>query len=330
METHSNRLVVSVVSGLLMTIVIGFAMWLIQAHDPEGPTYEIRFEQSVAGLQNGSGVSFLGVPVGRVTEVSLQPEDPGLVIVRFVLTEDITLRRGVTASIDRALFDGSATISLRGGGNRDAVLVALPGQPFPVIPSKGSGLAGGDLSPTDFIAKVSSAVERVSEKLDPVGQRAIEEHLGAQARRSPTWANDVDRIASQIAPNRIESFGNAIARAGSDAERLRDRLEGSRGRFRKTFARSLHDSERTAESLGRSFSAARPRIMQLKDNARQVTNTVRSVRERVRGVSDTAEKIDRTAWDRAKCLTTIPPTESWYRRGAGVGGETGRYSLPRR
>lgn len=284
---------VSAVSGLLMTIVVGFAMWLIQAHDPEGRTYEIRFEQSVAGLQSGSPVSFLGVPVGRVTEVSLQSEDPGVAVVRFVLTADITLSRGVTASIDRALFDGSATISLRGGRERDAALVALPEQPFPEIPSKGRGLAGGDLSPTDFIAKVSPSAERVSQKLNPAGQRAIEERLGTLARRSPTWADGVDRIASKIAPNRIESFGNAIARAGSDAERLRDRLEGSRGRLRKTFARSLHDSERTAESLGQSFSAARPRLRQLKDEARQVTNTVRSVRERVRGVSDTAEKVDR-------------------------------------
>ena len=66
METRSNWLMVSLVVGLLISAAIGFAAWLTQARDAEGLTYEIHFEQSVDGLQKGSRVNLLGVPVGRL------------------------------------------------------------------------------------------------------------------------------------------------------------------------------------------------------------------------------------------------------------------------
>ena len=127
---------VSVVVGLLTAAALSIVLWFLQARAAEGPTYEIRFERSVEGLQNGSGVDLLGVRVGRVTDLRLQPGNPGLVLVRFALTRDAPLRQGVTASIERSLLDGSATIRLEGGGDRGPLLAAGPGQPFAVVPVK--------------------------------------------------------------------------------------------------------------------------------------------------------------------------------------------------
>lgn len=295
METRSNWLMVSLVVGLLIAAAVGFAHWLGQARDAEGPTYEIRFERSVGGLEKGSGVNLLGVRVGQVTEVRLDRENPGVVTVRFVLTRDIPIRRGVTASIERSLLDGSATISLEGGDNRAPVLAARPGQPFPVVPVKGGsgGLIGGDVDPAALIARISSGTDDLTERLDPAGQRNIEERLAELARRSRSWESDVDRVAGQIAPNRVDAFGRAAARAAEDAERMRRRLEASRGGIRESITRPLHDAERTSESLGQSISQARPRIRQLEEDAREVTETVRSLREPVRQVGDAAERIDR-------------------------------------
>jgi phospholipid/cholesterol/gamma-HCH transport system substrate-binding protein len=293
-ETRSNWLMVGLVVGLLITAAIAFAVWLMQGRDPDGPTYEIRFERSVAGLQKGSGVSLLGVPIGRVTEVRLEPANPGLVTVRFVLTRDAPLRRGVAASIVRSLFDGSATISLEGGDNRAPPLAARPGQPFPVVPVKGGGLIGGDLDPAALVGQVSSGAESLSNRLDPAGQRQIEQQLTELARRSRSWAGEADRVAGQIGqPGKIDAFGRAMARAGDDAERLRRRIESSRGGIRESFAGPLNNAEGIAESLGQSISDARPRIRQLEEDARQVTDSVRSLREPVRQVGDAAEKVHR-------------------------------------
>lgn len=144
METRSNWLKVSLVVGLLIAAVIGFTLWLIQSREADGATYEVQFKQSVDGVQIGSGVNLLGVPVGKVTQVRLQPSNPGTVMVRFVLTKDILLHRGVTASIDKSFFDGSAEISLAGSNKREPALTVQAGQPFPLVPVKTGGLLSGD------------------------------------------------------------------------------------------------------------------------------------------------------------------------------------------
>lgn len=310
METRSNWLMVSLVVGLLIAAAIAFAVWLMQGRDPDGPTYEVRFERSVAGLQKGSGVSLLGVPIGRVTEVRLEPASPGLVTVRFVLTRDAPLRRGVTASIVRSLFDGSATISLEGGNNRAPALAARPGQPFPIVPVKSGGLLGGDLDPVKVIARVSTGAESISNKLDPAGQRQIEQRLAELARRSQSWEGDVDRITGQIGqPGKIKAIGRAMARASDDADRLRRRIEGSRGSIRETLAQPVRDAERTAESLGQSISRARPRIRQLEEDAREISERARSLREPVRQIGDAASKIDREGLRSPELPDYDPPEE---------------------
>jgi phospholipid/cholesterol/gamma-HCH transport system substrate-binding protein len=292
-ETRSHWLMVALVVSLLIAAAIGFAVWLMQPRDVEGATYEIRFERSVGGLREGSGVNLLGVPVGRVTEVRLEPNNPGVVTVRFALTRDVPLRQGVTASIERSLLDGSATISLEGGDNRAPALAARPGQPFPIVPVKSGGLLGGDLDPANVIARVSSGAESLSNKLDPADQRQIEQRLAELARRSRSWEGEADRVVGQIAqPGKIEAFGRAVARAGDDAERLRRQIESSRGGIRGSLARPLDDAERTAESLGQAMTQARPRIRQLEENAGEMIDTVRSLREPVRQVGDAAQKID--------------------------------------
>ena len=294
METRSNWLMVSLIVGVLIAATIGFALWLLEARDGEGPVYEIRFEQSVDGLQKGSGVNLLGVPVGRVTEVRLEPANPGLITVRFVLIRDVPLRRGVTASITRSLFDGSATISLEGGDNRSPELVAREGQPFPVVPVKSGGLVSGDLDPAALIAQVSSEAESLSNKLDRAGQRNLEKRLAELARESRTWRSDADRVAAQIAqPGSIEAFGESMSGAVDNPERLRRRIEASRRGTRETVSRRVHDAEKAAESFGQSVLEARPQIRQVQEEAHEVTRTVRSLREPVRQVGDAAAKIDR-------------------------------------
>lgn len=292
METHSNWLKVSLIVGLLTITAIGFAFWLLQTSDAKGPTYEIRFEQSVDGLQPGSAVNLLGVPVGRVTDIQVQPRNPDFVNVRFVLTSDTILHRGVTASIERSLFDGSATVSLSGDNNRNPVLATREGQPFPIIPPKGGGLLGGG-GPADLIAKVSSNAESVAKKLDPAGLRSIEKRLDELARNSQTWTGKVGQVSGRLPQtDRLDAFAKQFANAGDGAAKLRRRIEASRGASRESIAQSLSSADKSAMSFGQSISRARPRMRQLEADAHQVTETVRSLRGRVGRAGDIAKRIE--------------------------------------
>ncbi|WP_217352866.1 MlaD family protein [Sphingomonas sp. ID1715] len=299
----------SLIVGVLLVTAIGFAFWLLQASDTKGPTYEIRFEQSVDGLQAGSAVNLLGVPIGRVTEIQLHPKNPDFVTVRFVLTSDTILHRGVTASIERSLFDGSAKLSLSGNNIHNPVIAAREGQPFPIIPAKGGGLLGGG-GPADLIAKVSSTAESVSKTLDPAGLRSIEERLEELSRSSEAWNGKVDRVAGRLPQTeRIGALAKQIANTGAGAARLRRRLEGSRGEIGERLSRSLNAADKSAMSFGQSVSRARPQIRRLEADARHVTETVRSLRGPVSRAGDVAKRIEQGGLGSTKLPDFKPSTD---------------------
>lgn len=295
METESNWLKVGLILGLLTAAALGFAIWLAESRDAEGPTYEIRFAQSVGGLAEGSSVNLLGVRVGTVAEVNLSSAEPEVVTVRFYLTTDtVVLRRGVAASIDRSLLDGSAKISLEGGTNRDPALAVQPGQSFAVVPVKSGGLLGISDEPADLLVSISSTAQNLSKELDPAGLRSIKETLDEFSRRSRKWEGNVSQVAGQITPaDKISAVGDKLARAAQTAETFRQRIEASRDSLRQDLPRRLNDAQGSAESFERSMIQAQPRLRQLADDARQATDDLQSFQEPVRQVGEALTNIGR-------------------------------------
>jgi len=58
METRSNQILVgSIVLGMLVALVV-FIVWLSQFGEGGEKTYDIFFQQSIDGLEKGSGVTF--------------------------------------------------------------------------------------------------------------------------------------------------------------------------------------------------------------------------------------------------------------------------------
>ena len=285
---------VTVVVGLLFVATIAFSLWLGLEGGSEGPPYEIHFEQSVAGLTKGAKVDMLGVPVGRVTQIQIEPANPRLIVVRFVLTENVPLRRGVTASIARSLLDGTAVISLQGGDRNAPALVARAGQPFAIVPANNGGGIGGDLDPSALVAQASSGIESLSSKLDPAGQRQIENQLTALARRSGSWEKELGQVTVAPGSDTVEAVGDRLARVGEGAEKLRLRVDSSHGKLRRSLLRQTTGARRAAESIGKSISAAQPAVRQLGEDAKDVAHGVGSLRGQVRKISDVAEKIDQT------------------------------------
>ena len=71
METRANHVLVGVVTLALLAALALAIVWIARLGEGEQKQYDIFFKQSVAGLANGSQVSFAGVPVGKVDEIVL-------------------------------------------------------------------------------------------------------------------------------------------------------------------------------------------------------------------------------------------------------------------
>jgi len=169
----------------------------------ERTIYRVRFENTVSGLRTGAAVSFNGIRVGEVTNLQLNPENPGQVFVTIAIDTGTPVRSDTQARIDVQGLMGSPSISLSGGSPNLPAPVASKGEPPLLIAGASTGqdltqsarevlgridkiLAENSDSLHDTIANfdtfsaASRAIRKASTQSSPVSRR----HLAARRRRA--------------------------------------------------------------------------------------------------------------------------------------------------
>ena len=114
METRSNHILVgSVVLAMIAGLLI-FIVWLAGLSNKSTKCFDIYFAQGVGGLNKGSTVSFSGVPVGQIKQISLLPERPEFVWVRIDVDEETPVQLRAAEGV--SLLDRHPRLI---GGNRE-------------------------------------------------------------------------------------------------------------------------------------------------------------------------------------------------------------------
>src|SRR4029450_6951197 len=175
METRSNYVLVgSVVLALIAGLGL-FIIWLSGLSGEQRRCFDIYFAQGVGGLNKGTGVTFSGVPVGQITEISLLPERPEFVWVRIEIDEATPVLQGTTAQIKGVGFTGVSEIQLDGAGRGARPLTQIGPQGCPVIPATSGGLGALLNSAPELIDRIQRLTERLSELLNDKNQNAMRE-----------------------------------------------------------------------------------------------------------------------------------------------------------
>ena len=134
MEIRASYLLVGAVVLALVAGLAAFSVWLVKADiDGQGDPYQIAFAGSVTGLQQGSQVRYRGVPVGRVTDVRIDPERVEWVLVTVEIDRGTPIRQDTVASLEMQGITGIAFVQLRGGTQASPPLAATAGQTLPQI-----------------------------------------------------------------------------------------------------------------------------------------------------------------------------------------------------
>jgi phospholipid/cholesterol/gamma-HCH transport system substrate-binding protein len=106
--------------------MFGFVYWINNTGGlGQRATYEIRFEQPVAGLTIGSSVLFNGIRVGAITNLRLDPQDPKRLTALIAVDPTTPVRTDTQVDVTYQGLTGAPAISLKGG---DASAPALTGQ----------------------------------------------------------------------------------------------------------------------------------------------------------------------------------------------------------
>lgn len=135
--------------GLIGTSVA----YISGTYRPEGVPYWLEFEDSVLGVYEGGIVQYLGVPVGKVTNISVTPTNRAHIEIS-INRDKIELQRGVEAQLVLySLAAGTMAIELSGGKAADGPL-----PPNSQIPARASAFASISTKVEELVDDAASIV----------------------------------------------------------------------------------------------------------------------------------------------------------------------------
>jgi phospholipid/cholesterol/gamma-HCH transport system substrate-binding protein len=147
-----------------------FAVWLGSPGHRDDVVYRIHFADSVSGLAVGDAVKLLGVDVGTVKSMNIDPDNTRKVLVEVRLRKDTPIKTDTRASLALKGITGVVCIELSGGDPAAKALLAVTApDAAPEIPSEKTGLKAALDELTKVIHKFSAIENQVKGVVTNVG-----------------------------------------------------------------------------------------------------------------------------------------------------------------
>jgi phospholipid/cholesterol/gamma-HCH transport system substrate-binding protein len=260
MEIRASYLLVGSVVLVLVAGLAAFSVWLVKADiDRQIDAYQIAFAGSVTGLQQGSQVRYRGVPVGRVTDIRIDPERVEWVLVTVEIDHGTPIRQDTVASLEMQGITGIAFVQLRGGTQASPPLAAAVGQAMPQIESRRSTLERLFESTPDLLVRSLTLVEQATLLLNDENLQALTKSLQNIETVTTSLARHSDEVEGLLtqASGAAESVAGVSGEVGGLSRDLRgltakvdEQVEG----IGEEVSATLRDTRQAAGTLGRAAS----------------------------------------------------------------------------
>lgn len=177
MDNRQNKIrlgIFLVVSLTLLLALLGF--FTVRQFLEKKDTYYVSYSGvSVGGLEVGSPVKYLGITVGQVSDIRINPKDVNSVIVELSLEEGTPIKEDAKADIVAIGITGLKTIEIRGGSNE-----------------------ADFLDENEFIQAGSSMTEQITGKAEIIAEKAEKVLNNLQVFTAPENLNKITHSADEI------------------------------------------------------------------------------------------------------------------------------------
>ena len=174
MEREANYAAVGAFVLLIIAMAGMFVYWYSDARGHHNFTrYEVYFDGSVSGLTQGAAVRYLGVNVGRVVSMYIDPRNASRVQVIVDIDSATPVSDQSVAELSQQGVTGVLFIDLlREAGNK-RLLPAVPSERYPVIRSAKSNIDLLLASLPEMVGRASDVLGRLALVLDEDNINAI-------------------------------------------------------------------------------------------------------------------------------------------------------------
>ncbi len=195
MEREANYAAVG--AFVLIVVLLGalFVYWYSDTREHRDYNrYEIYFNGSVSGLDKGGAVRYLGVGVGRVIDMRIDPRDSSRVEVIVDIDARTPISAHTVAELQLQGITGLLYIDLGEDRNNKRLAPAVPGLKYPVIRSAPSRF---DV----FLASLPELVQRANQLLSSENLAAVSAAVGnldKATSRLPQTVHDLNSLITEL------------------------------------------------------------------------------------------------------------------------------------
>jgi phospholipid/cholesterol/gamma-HCH transport system substrate-binding protein len=263
MDRDANYVAVGAFVLLVVVMAVSFVFWYTDQQDKRTyERYEIYFQGTVSGLTAGSPVRYLGVDVGKVVRITLDPEQRNRVLVIADIESSAPIDGRTEASLNLQGVTGLLFIDLQQEKSATAPGPLAPGLRYPVIRSV----------PSDFAVLLSS--------------------LPALATRAVDLVDHVDQVFSE---ENVRNIHITLENARLASERLSPTLHEVKNLV-VDLRRTSQEIQEAAADLHSVVTEAAPDIKATLSNVRRVTDNLAATSDHLdRFVADNEPGISRFA-----------------------------------
>lgn len=210
METRANYILIGLFSLAVIFGAFGFVYWFHHVGGTgERMTYRVVFQGPIGGLRAGATVTFNGIRVGEVTELTLDPQDPKQALATVSVDTNTPVRSDTQVSLDTQGLTGIAVLALRGGSPTAGPVETKLGD-IPVLTAGSSASQDMMAAARDVARRIDSVLADNQEALKN-SLRNIETFTEALAKNSDSLTETVDNL---------KSFSEALSRNSSKIDSI--------------------------------------------------------------------------------------------------------------
>lgn len=278
--------------GLIVLILaaglLSAGLWLsVGFNQKKYSLYTVYFPESVAGLTQDAPVKYNGVQVGNVKRIKLNSNDPRQVEITLSIEEGTPITTSTSATLISQGITGVTYLGLSASTSNLTPIQKMPGEPYPVIPTKPSLFNQLDT----ILKEVSENVNKLSTEAQRIfneeNAKHIKESLANIERVTKVVANNNDKINKSL--NSADIFLANMAKVSSDFPQLVKELKlgavkfnsaaTNIGKASKSVSKTMDSGKNTIEKISQqTLPPAIILLRRLNDiaaNLEKVTNEMR-------------------------------------------------------
>jgi len=287
MDRDANYVAVGAFVLLVIAMAVSFVFWYTEQKDKRTyERYEIYFPGTVSGLSRGSPVRYLGVDVGKVERILIDPAQRNRVMVIADIESSAPIDSRTQASLSLQGVTGLLFIDLEQDHNATVPGALVQGLHYPVIRSARSDFDVLLSNLPALTTHLVELVERVNQVFSDENVRAFHatlENARLASERLPNTAREAQELIADVRHAAQEVQGAAAdmraieAHAGPDIEAAIANIRVVSDNLVKASGQLEHFVAENEPGLSRFTHQSLPQFEQLLRESRQAARDFRDL-----------------------------------------------------